>query len=138
MPTWGLPRSLADLLAGFRCCFTAPTFGTFMALLVGFLAQPGQRTVTGMLVGVLVVPALPSPSAGVPAGPGPPVAAQAPGRTKLGLARELVWLAPPATPTARSTWLVTPPTPAGLWRDLPERVTVTTGCAPTPPCTSFP
>jgi hypothetical protein len=51
MPTWSLPRSLADLLAGFRCCFTAPTFRTFTALLIGFLAQPGQRTVTGMLVG---------------------------------------------------------------------------------------
>jgi hypothetical protein len=51
MTTWGLPRSFADLLAGFRCWFTAPTFGTFTALLVGFLAQPGQRTVAGMLVG---------------------------------------------------------------------------------------
>jgi hypothetical protein len=29
MPTWSLPRSLADLLARFRCCFTAPTFTTF-------------------------------------------------------------------------------------------------------------
>lgn len=51
MPTWSLPRSLADLLTGFRGCFTAPTFRTFTALLVGLFAQPGQRTVTGMLVG---------------------------------------------------------------------------------------
>jgi hypothetical protein len=51
MPTMSLPRSLADLLAGFRCCFTAPTFRTFTALLAGFLAQPGLHTVTGMLCG---------------------------------------------------------------------------------------
>jgi hypothetical protein len=34
-----------------RPCFTAPTFRTFQALVGGFLAQPGLRTVTGMLVG---------------------------------------------------------------------------------------
>jgi hypothetical protein len=28
MPTWSLPRSLADLLDRFGCCFTAPTFTT--------------------------------------------------------------------------------------------------------------
>jgi hypothetical protein len=32
-------------------CFTAPTFATFQAMVAGFLTQPGQRTVTGMLVG---------------------------------------------------------------------------------------
>jgi DDE superfamily endonuclease len=51
MPTPSLPRSLADLLTAFGPCFTAPTFATFRAMVVGFLAQPGQRTVTGMLVG---------------------------------------------------------------------------------------
>jgi hypothetical protein len=51
MPTWSLPRSLADLLGRFRCCFTAPTFTTFAWLMVGLVAQPGQRTVTGMLAG---------------------------------------------------------------------------------------
>jgi DDE superfamily endonuclease len=51
MPTWSLPRSLADLLDRFRCCFTAPTFTTFAWLMVGLVAQPGQRTVTGMLAG---------------------------------------------------------------------------------------
>jgi DDE superfamily endonuclease len=51
MPTPSLPRSLADLLAAFGPCFTAPTMRTFQALVGGFVAQPGQRTVTGMLVG---------------------------------------------------------------------------------------
>jgi hypothetical protein len=51
MPTPSLPRSLADLLIVFRPCFTAPTFATFRAMVTGFLAQPGLRTVTGMLVG---------------------------------------------------------------------------------------
>jgi hypothetical protein len=51
MPTPSLPRSLADLLAAFGPCFTQPTFRTFQALVGGFLTQPGQRTVTGMLVG---------------------------------------------------------------------------------------
>lgn len=51
MPTWSLPRSLADLLIVFGPCFTAPTFRTFCGLVTGFLAQPGRRTVTGMLAG---------------------------------------------------------------------------------------
>jgi hypothetical protein len=38
MPTPSLPRSLADLLACFRPCFTAPSFTTFTALVSGFLA----------------------------------------------------------------------------------------------------
>jgi DDE superfamily endonuclease len=46
-----LPRSLTDLLMAFRPCFTTPTFKTFIWLVVGFLAQPGTRTVTGMLAG---------------------------------------------------------------------------------------
>jgi hypothetical protein len=51
MLTPSLPRSLADLLIVFRPCFTAPTMRTFQALVAGFMAQPGLRTVTGMLVG---------------------------------------------------------------------------------------
>ncbi len=51
MPMPSLPRSLADLLIVFRPCFTASTFATFRAMVTGFLAQPGLRTVTGMLVG---------------------------------------------------------------------------------------
>jgi DDE superfamily endonuclease len=46
-----LPRSVTDLLACFRGCFTAPTFTTFCGLACGFWAQPGLHTVTGMLVG---------------------------------------------------------------------------------------
>ena len=51
MPAWSLPPSLVDLLACFRGCFTAPTFKTFSWLVAGFLAQPGARTVCGMLAG---------------------------------------------------------------------------------------
>jgi hypothetical protein len=51
MPTPSLPRSLADLLIVFSPRFTAPTFRTFCVLVAGFLAQPGRRTVTGMLAG---------------------------------------------------------------------------------------
>jgi hypothetical protein len=51
MLTRSLPQSLTTLLAAFTPCFTAPTMRTFQALVVGFLAQPGLRTVTGMLVG---------------------------------------------------------------------------------------
>lgn len=46
-----LPASLAGLVWVFRPCFTAPTFGTFAALVAGLVAQPGRRTVCGMLVG---------------------------------------------------------------------------------------
>jgi hypothetical protein len=45
-----LPPSLAGLVWAFRSCFTAPTFRTFAALLAGMIAQPGRRTVCGMLV----------------------------------------------------------------------------------------
>ena len=50
-PRLALPTSLLALLAAFRPCFTAPTFTTFCALCVGFVAQPARRTVCGMLVG---------------------------------------------------------------------------------------
>ena len=45
------PRSLAGLLAEFRPCFTAPTFQTFIGLVVGLIGQTGRRTVCGMLTG---------------------------------------------------------------------------------------
>jgi hypothetical protein len=51
MPAWSLPRLLADLLACVQGCFTGPTFRTRTALVAGFVAQPGPRTVTGMLAG---------------------------------------------------------------------------------------
>jgi DDE superfamily endonuclease len=46
-----LPDTLATLLATFAPCFTVRTWPTFQALAVGFFAQPGPRTVTGMLTG---------------------------------------------------------------------------------------
>jgi DDE superfamily endonuclease len=45
------PCSLAGLLAEFRPCFTAPTFQTFLGLVVGLIAQTRRRTVCGMLTG---------------------------------------------------------------------------------------
>jgi hypothetical protein len=45
------PCSLAGLLAAFRPCFTAPTFQTFVGLVVGLIAQTRRRTVCGMLTG---------------------------------------------------------------------------------------
>jgi SRSO17 transposase len=46
-----VPCSLAGLLSLLARCFTAPTFRTFQALLVGFVSQTQTRTVCGMLVG---------------------------------------------------------------------------------------
>src|SRR4051812_13497700 len=51
LPGATVPRSLAGLLAVFRPCFTAPTFPTFVGLLVGLIAQTRRRTVCGMLTG---------------------------------------------------------------------------------------
>jgi hypothetical protein len=51
MPSWSVPRSLADLLAVVGPCFTAPTFRVFQAMVCGLIAQPGLRTITGMLAG---------------------------------------------------------------------------------------
>lgn len=50
-PEGSLPASLMTLLNLFQACFTAPTFRTFAALVVGFIAQTGPHTVTGMLLG---------------------------------------------------------------------------------------
>jgi len=46
-----LPASFAGLLQWFRSCFTAPSFRVFCALVAGMVAQPGRRTVCGMLTG---------------------------------------------------------------------------------------
>ena len=51
LPGSTAPRSLAGLLAEFRPCFTAPTFQTFIGLVVGLVAQTRRRTVCGMLTG---------------------------------------------------------------------------------------
>ena len=42
---------MAGLLAVFRPCFTAPTFHTFVGMVVGLIAQTRRRTVCGMLTG---------------------------------------------------------------------------------------
>ena len=49
--TLSVPASLMTLLAWFAPLFTAPSFRTFCGLACGFLAQPGRRTVCGMLSG---------------------------------------------------------------------------------------
>jgi DDE superfamily endonuclease len=51
-----VPASLSVLLQVFRPCFTAPSFRMFVALLAGMVAQPGRRTVCGMLVGAGLAP----------------------------------------------------------------------------------
>ena len=51
LPGATAPCSLAGLLAVFRPCFTAPTFQTFIGLVVGLIAQTRRRTVCGMLIG---------------------------------------------------------------------------------------
>lgn len=49
--TLQVPASLLTLLSFFAPLFTAPSFRTFCGLACGFLAQPGKRTVCGMLTG---------------------------------------------------------------------------------------
>jgi hypothetical protein len=51
LPDGTIPGSLADLLAVFRSCFTAPTFTTFSGMVVGSIAQTRRRTVCGMVLG---------------------------------------------------------------------------------------
>jgi DDE superfamily endonuclease len=46
-----LPISLRRLLDAFAGCFTTPTFAVFHAMILGLVAQTGQRTVCGMLTG---------------------------------------------------------------------------------------
>jgi DDE superfamily endonuclease len=45
-----VPASLAGLVSLFAGCFTQPTFRTFRALLIGFIATVGEHTITGCLV----------------------------------------------------------------------------------------
>jgi DDE superfamily endonuclease len=49
--TLPVPPSLMALFTAFGPLFTAPSFRTFTMLACGFLAQPGRRTVCGMLSG---------------------------------------------------------------------------------------
>ena len=49
--TLQVPASLLTLLSFFSPLFTTPSFRTFCGLACGFLAQPGKRTVCGMLTG---------------------------------------------------------------------------------------
>jgi DDE superfamily endonuclease len=49
--TLQVPASLMTLLSSFAPLFTGPSFRTFTMLACGFLAQPGKRTVCGMLAG---------------------------------------------------------------------------------------
>jgi DDE superfamily endonuclease len=51
LPGATVPCSLAGLLTVFRPCFTAPTFQTFLGLVVGLIAQTRRRTVCGMFTG---------------------------------------------------------------------------------------
>jgi hypothetical protein len=48
LPSATVPAGLAGVLAVCRGAFTAPTFATFTALVVGALGAFGPRTVTGM------------------------------------------------------------------------------------------
>jgi hypothetical protein len=51
LPPSTVPPSLAAVLEMARSCFTAPSFTTFCALVVGLVSQVGPSTVTGMLAG---------------------------------------------------------------------------------------
>jgi hypothetical protein len=48
LPSVSLPISLRRLLDAFAGCFTTPTFEVFQAMVLGLIAQTGQRTVCGM------------------------------------------------------------------------------------------
>ncbi|MGW0435114.1 IS701 family transposase [Micromonospora sp. NPDC003197] len=50
LPSVTLPPSLASLVQPLRSCFTAPSFVTFCALLVGHVAAVHRRTVCGMWI----------------------------------------------------------------------------------------
>ena len=51
LPGASLPISLRRLLDAFARCFTTPTFDVFQAMVMGLVAQTGNRTVCGMLTG---------------------------------------------------------------------------------------
>jgi len=50
LPSTKLPASFTRALSPLRSCFSAPTYETFVVLVVGFLSCIGDHTVTGMLV----------------------------------------------------------------------------------------
>jgi hypothetical protein len=50
LPGTTIPASLAHVLTPLRACFTAPTFATFTALLVGLVGTTRRRTVCGMWI----------------------------------------------------------------------------------------
>jgi len=51
LPDPTIPASLAAVLESLRWVFTAPSFGTFAALVSGLVTSPRTATVTGMLTG---------------------------------------------------------------------------------------
>lgn len=51
LPGASLPITVRRMLDTFVGCFTAPTFQVFQAMVIGLVAQTGQRTVCGMLTG---------------------------------------------------------------------------------------
>jgi DDE superfamily endonuclease len=51
LPELTVPASLRRLLDTFARCFTKPTFVVFTAMVVGMIAQAGNKTVCGMLAG---------------------------------------------------------------------------------------
>jgi hypothetical protein len=51
LPEVSLPMSMRRLVDAFAGCFTAPSLVVFTAMLVGMIAQSGQKTVCGMLAG---------------------------------------------------------------------------------------
>jgi hypothetical protein len=51
LPGLTLPPSLRRLLDAFTGCFSRPTFVVFTAMVVGMIAQTGNKTVCGMLAG---------------------------------------------------------------------------------------
>lgn len=51
LPELTLPITVRRLFDAFASCFTAPTFEVFQAMVIGLVAQTGQRTVCGILTG---------------------------------------------------------------------------------------
>src|SRR5262245_5271932 len=51
LPSVTVPAGLAGVLAGFRGCFTKPSYATFCALVCGLVQATGRRTVVAMLAG---------------------------------------------------------------------------------------
>src|SRR5262249_42981434 len=51
LPGMSLPASLVCSLSSLAGCFTAPSFRTFTALVVGLVGRTSRRTVCGMWIG---------------------------------------------------------------------------------------